>query len=134
MSLQYLWLLSEDIHDLRDNTMDGIRREIIKTILKIEQYCRLLLIGKYDVARQYMPELVSSFSTLIPDIIRLYDEEAVLKDLDSSIWLDILNRVMEVIGTEDDFRQIDVLRMEMEECLKEYLDIIGEVHHEFISL
>lgn len=103
-----------------------LKQKIIDAIMYIDQYCKLIMLGKYDLTDRYILVLTTSFSTLIPEIIKTYNEYELLKNEDSYVWVKLLGRILEALSSDDDFRKVDVLMIEMRQQLTRYMEYMEQ--------
>lgn len=101
---------------------EQLKQQINDTISYIDQYCKLIMLGKYDYAKQYMVVLTSSFKTVIPEIIKSYSDSDVLTDKDSYKWVTLLGRILDALSSDDDFKKIDILMIETTQELTKYME------------
>lgn len=106
--------------------MDRLKKDITNTIIYIDQYCRLIMLGKYDHANELMSALTASFSKIIPQILISYKDIEALQNDDGSVWKLQLGRILEALETDDDFKKLDILMYETKQLLVEYLSYLEQ--------
>lgn len=104
--------------------MEQLKRDIYALIMEINQYCDFVLLSKYTHAEEYMVLLIQFMSTVVPQIIKSYDELDILKNLDRMVWAIQLKRILDAMQCDDDYVRIDVLKIEMIDMLQWYLNCV----------
>ncbi len=109
-----------------DNSLEELSREIAVTGYKINKYCDLLIFGRTKVADHFVLVLNDAFQSVMPKIIKAYDEVECLKGEDSSIWIEQLKRIIDVLASDDDVRKIEVLKFETIENFKILMEVLEQ--------
>ncbi len=99
--------------------MEQSGNEVFVSIMHIEQYCRLKVIGKDDMAEQYVPVITGKLNEIIPKLIKARSEREDTDYVDPAMWAMMLKRIIDAMGTDDDFIKIDAFE-DIAELLKYY--------------
>lgn len=109
-----------------DASVEDLKRELALTGYKINEYCDLLLLGKTEVADNFVSVVTDALSSVVPKILRAYSEVESLREEDSSIWGFQLKRILSAMSSDDDIKKIDVLKLETVELFRILLEALGQ--------
>ena len=94
-------------------------------LIKIDNFCSLLIVSDYENADLYREPLKLEFASLISAIIKLYEKpdfEEVKED--RGYWINQFRRIEEALSSYDVFFITDVLKNETAENMRLFLKML----------
>ncbi len=101
--------------------MEQLRNQVYTTVMHIEEYLSLLIIGRNEMAEQYVPVITRLLNDIIPKIIKYTGNDELSASQDQAIWVQLLKNVIDAMGSNDDFVIIDAYK-DMSEMLGYYIN------------
>ena len=101
--------------------MEQLRNQINMVVMYIEEYLSLLIIGRNEMAEQYVPVITQLLNEIIPKIMKSNGDGKLQTSQDPVIWVQLLKNVIDAMGSDDGFMVIDAYK-DMAEMLRYYMN------------